>query len=188
MAESGMNFRTGCICTCSFVFVVAGCTMIALGVTSDSRKSSISFTLNDIAHEECVIQDFNAYLCTCRGFNCVIDQEYNQFMYHALSNETCGNQTIKSVKDECELQYDKDKPYEIGQQVACHIDDCDGFFIILTEESVYNAIGQIYVGLGISCLIMAGFCCLTALIDGSNDCCNYNVRQDEFDINNVQQL
>ena len=189
MAESEMNFRTGCICTCGLIWIAVGCTLIALGVNSNTgKKSSLSFTLNEISHKDCIIQDFDAFICHCHGIKCDLHQEYNQYMYHALSNETCGNQTIKSVKDECEITAEKDTPYESGEEVACYIDDCDGFFIILTEDVIYDAIGQIYVGLGISSLIMAGFCCLAALIDGSNDCCNYSSRDDEYGIDNVQPL
>ena len=119
-----------------------------LGVSlNGENKSSISLTLNDIPHQDCIIQDFDAYICHCHGINCDSHLEYNQYLYHALSNETCGNQTIKSVKDECEITAEK-IPHEIGE-IACHIDDCDGFFIILTED-VAMMYGQIYVGLGIS--------------------------------------
>eukprot|EP00483_Globobulimina_turgida_P003628 UN03634 len=144
--------------------------MIGLGIRSGSQSAQVYPT----PHSQCVIQEFNSYHCHCTAQSEVDcdgiqqDIDFFQYMYYAISNETCGTHLIKSTKDECEMLNAKDTPYGIGSQFACHIEDCDGFFVFQQINDMQTDINaQIFVGLGISLILIAGFCCIAALISGS---------------------
>ena len=165
------RLTTVCLCCCGLLFIICGATMIALGIDYSSNLASHS---NE--WQESVIQEFYSFYCTCHDDNCIDDshQQYKQYMYTATSNETCGNQTIKSVKDECKIQSKKPVPFSIGSHLYCHITDCNGLFRFVSENEITQFLdSQIYVGLGISSMIVAGFCCIAGLISGSNNCCRF---------------
>eukprot|EP01083_Nonionella_stella_P314594 1134059_1 len=158
--------QTGCFCICALSLMVTGCIMIGFSIGNASKSPEIF-----ASHEECLIMEFNSYHCRCTSSNCDDEQESMQYMYHAISDEICGNQTIRSTKDPCQMISSKETPYNIGDEIACYVEDCNGFFTIPKYQSLDDYVeSQMLLGLGISMFFIAGFCCIAALISGSNDC------------------
>ena len=120
-------------------------------------------TREEATKDQCTITRFTSFSCYCR--RCYGNGR--QYMYHAIAtNETCGNQTIKSIKDDCE--HKAYKPiYLIGSTRDCYIYDCDGFFTFDSPEYLdYQS--DTYITIGITLLTIAGLCCFCLAIAG---CC-----------------
>eukprot|EP01083_Nonionella_stella_P196847 724058_1 len=145
------RIKTIIIATCAMMLIVAGGVLIGMGANSGSQSTEVY----PVPHDHCIIEEFNSYYCQCSTqteVDCDVtpeDVDFFQYMYLATANETCGNQTIKSTKDECELLNNKPIPYNTGTEVPCHIEDCDGFFVFQDLEQIENDMdAQILVGLG----------------------------------------
>ena len=81
-------------------------------------------------------------------------------MYHAIANETCSNQVIKSVKDICDDPENK-ITYNISTIHDCYITDCNEYFTFYPHEEKENITqGEEQIYFGILMLCLAGFCCL----------------------------
>ena len=144
-----------CLCIFFVPLIVFGSILLAQGI--DMLKQ-VDYEQIGLMQDECIITEFHSYYCDCN--QCYGSGE--QYMYHAIANKICNDQIIKSEKDECVSNIDKETPYNIGDKQTCYIYDCNEFFTFHSPQELDETAYLLY-GVGIGALMLAFFCCICCI-------------------------
>ena len=144
-----------CLCVFFIPIIVLASIFLAHGIDTLHEAQSAQIGLNQ---DECIIKEFHSYNCDC--YHC--DNSGYQYMYHAIANKSCGNQTILSEKDQCLPLDDKEIPLQIGDTETCFFYQCDEYFTF-DSPSELSRTAYMYYGFGVGLLIFALLCCLCCI-------------------------
>lgn len=132
---------------CCLLFVVLCISRIIFGIGSIIDASDFKEWTESATNEICDIIDSEKVGCGRNG---------NAFIYIAVSETKCGNQTLKSDEDHGKCASGSDHEKDQGEY-DCLIADCEEGLFVLKSRSIkqYNS----YIGWGIAWIVIGTCCC-----------------------------